>query len=205
MRRFDAIVLAGGRARRMAGLDKPGQAVGGRPLVERVAEAAGEAERLIVAGPPRAGLPGAIVVREDPPGAGPVPAIAAALPRVRAPRVALLAGDLPFLTPADLHTLDQALHPADAQRGEPAHARPGGAVLVDAAGREQWLIGLWRTDRLRAALRAYEGSSLRGLLGPLGPRLVPLREPLGRPAPWIDCDTADDLAAARSSADKRSL
>lgn len=195
MRRFDAVVLAGGRARRMAGRDKPGVAVGGRPLIERVAAAAGEAERLIVAGPPRAGLPGALVVREDPPGAGPVPAMAAALPEVRAPWVALLAGDLPFLTAADLGALDDALRGASGAAG---------AVLVDDGGREQWLISLWETARLREALEAYSGASLGGLLGPLEPLRVAVGgsrgRPSGRPAPWLDCDTAEDLAAARAAA-----
>ncbi|MQA96429.1 MAG: NTP transferase domain-containing protein [Streptosporangiales bacterium] len=176
----------------MAGADKPGAEVGGRPLIERVAAAAAGAERLIVAGPPRAGLPGAVVVREDPPGAGPVPALAAALPEVRAPWVALLAGDLPFLTAADLAALDAAATGVD------------GAVLVDAQGREQWLIGLWRTTRLREALGAYRGASLGGLLGPLDPLRVPVADLRGRPAPWLDCDTADDLATARATASENS-
>src|SRR5690606_20903007 len=72
----------------------------------------------------------------------------------------------------------------------PAAGRDGGA----ARGREQWFAGCWRTAELRAALGAYAGASLRGLLGPLGPVAVaPPREP--RPA-WYDCDTPEDLAAA---------
>ncbi|NEC15321.1 NTP transferase domain-containing protein, partial [Streptomyces sp. SID8014] len=33
---FDAVVLAGGGARRLGGVDKPGLRVGGRALVDRV-------------------------------------------------------------------------------------------------------------------------------------------------------------------------
>ncbi|MZF89845.1 NTP transferase domain-containing protein, partial [Streptomyces sp. SID5643] len=34
--RYDAVVLAGGAARRLGGADKPGVRVGGRPLLDRV-------------------------------------------------------------------------------------------------------------------------------------------------------------------------
>ncbi|MCQ0011361.1 molybdenum cofactor guanylyltransferase [Actinomadura madurae] len=178
---FDAVLLAGGRARRF-GADKPAAAVGGRALIEWTAAAVAGAARLVVVGPPRDVLPDAVVVREDPPGAGPVPALRAGLARVRAPRLALLAADLPFLRPVHIARLLDAM-------GE----RPG-AVLVDEAGREQWLAGCWRTGALRAALEGHDGAALRGLLGPLEP---------GRrwrcrrcPSPWYDCDTPEELAAA---------
>ncbi|MGI5201015.1 molybdenum cofactor guanylyltransferase [Spirillospora sp. CA-108201] len=178
---FDAVLLAGGRARRF-GADKPAAAFGGRPLIEWAAAAAAGASRLIVVGPPRDVLPGALVVREDPPGGGPVPALRAGLAEVRAPRLALLAADLPFLRPAHVAALLEAA-------GE-----RGGAVLVDGDGREQWLAGCWSADALRAALAAYDGASLRGLLGPLDPvQVTPPSD--GRPA-WYDCDTPEQLAAA---------
>ncbi|TDB92259.1 molybdenum cofactor guanylyltransferase [Actinomadura sp. 7K534] len=178
---FDAVLLAGGRARRF-GADKPAAPLGGRALIEWTAAAAAGASRLIVVGPPRDVLPGAVLVREDPPGAGPVPALRAGLAEVRAPRLALLAADLPFLRPAHLARLLDAM-------GE----RPG-AVLVDEDGREQWLAGCWRADDLRTALGAYTGASLRGLLGPLGPAAVAL--PAGTRPAWFDCDTPEALAAA---------
>lgn len=186
---FDAVVLAGGRARRFGGGDKPGAEVGGRPLITWVAGAAARAGRLVVVGPPRTGLPdGATFVREDPPGAGPVPALRTGLPLVRAPWLALLAADLPFLRPAHLaRLLDEAR-----RAGAP------GAVLVDGGGHEQWLVGCWRTGALRAALDGYDGASLRGLLGPLGPVRVALAGD-GRP-PWYDCDTPEALARAEDLA-----
>ncbi|WP_243725371.1 molybdenum cofactor guanylyltransferase [Actinomadura rubrisoli] len=181
---FDAVLLAGGRARRLGGADKPAAPVGGRPLIAWVAAAAADASRLVVVGPPRDVLPGAVVVREDPPGAGPVPALRAGLAEVRAPWLALLAADLPFLRPVHLVRL------LDAARG-PAAA---GAVLVDERGREQWLAGCWRTATLRAALDSYTGASLRGVLGPLEPARVAL--PAGEGPPWYDCDTPEELARA---------
>ncbi|GAA4524730.1 MULTISPECIES: molybdenum cofactor guanylyltransferase [Nonomuraea] len=177
---FDAVILAGGRAERLGGVDKPGLEVGGTPMVGNVAAAAREAGRVVIVGPARA-IPGAVFVREDPPGAGPVPALRAGLAEVTAPWVVLLAGDLPFLAPSHLSTLL-------------AHTGAGrGAVAVDGEGREQWLLGVWEAAGLREALAAYEGRSLRGLLAPL----VGRRVPLPRQA-WFDCDTRDDLEEARN-------
>ncbi|QUX21009.1 MULTISPECIES: molybdenum cofactor guanylyltransferase [Nocardiopsis] len=176
MSTLDAVILAGGAGTRMGGVDKPGLAVGGRTLLERVAAAVRDHEpegRTIVVGPER-DSPRALYVREDPPGSGPVPALRAGLPHVRADRFALLAADLPHLAGRHLALLEP------------------NAVFVDADGREQWLTGVWRTGDVRAALAAYGGRSLYGLLGPLGPRLVPAPDPDA----VADCDTPEDLERA---------
>jgi molybdopterin-guanine dinucleotide biosynthesis protein A len=187
---LDAVVLAGGAARRMGGVDKPGLSMAGRTLLERVTDAvrahnagAGEEGRVIVVGPPRES-PRALYVREDPPGSGPVPALRAGLAHVRAPRFALLAADLPHLDTGHLAAL------ADAA-GE--NAEGAGAVFVDSTGREQWLTGVWRTEAVRAALAGHRGRSLYGLLGPLAPRTVALADDLA----VADCDTPADLDRAR--------
>ena len=177
------MVLAGGAATRMGGTDKPGLTVGGRTLLERVVDAVrahDPSARVTVVGPER-DSPGAHYVREDPPGGGPVPALRAGLPSVRAPWCALLAADLPHLRPRHL----EALHTAARNRG--------GAVLVDAAGRQQWLTGVWRTDVLRTALADYGGRSLYGLLEPLDHALVPT---VGDPETF-DVDTPEALESAR--------
>ncbi|GHH71230.1 hypothetical protein GCM10017673_24380 [Streptosporangium violaceochromogenes] len=177
----DACILAGGLARRLGGRDKPGLRVAGRTLIASVAAAVPRAGRLIVVGAPRPGLPRALFRREDPPGAGPVPALRAGLAEVTAPWVALLAADLPFLEPGHVSALLEA-----------AGGAGTGAVLVDDDGREQWLAGAWCTAELVRALARYDGRSLHGLLAPLAPARVRLP---GRP--WFDCDTADDLRRAR--------
>lgn len=185
---YDAVILAGGRAERLGGRDKPGMLVGGRSLVERVAAAVPDAARLVVVGPRRAEPARAVFTREDPPGSGPIPALRAALPEVSAPWVALLAGDMPFLRPAHVAALLRA-----------ARAAGTGAVLVDAEGHPQWLAGMWAVPRLARALDAYRGRSLRGLLGPLEPVMVhPPADPSGMAA-WFDCDTMDDLQRAREA------
>jgi molybdopterin-guanine dinucleotide biosynthesis protein A len=178
---YDAVVLAGGGARRLDGADKPGLLVGGRSLVAWVGAAVGDAGQLVLVGPERPELPYATVVLEDPPGGGPVPALRAGLSSVRAPWVAVLAADLPFLRPEHVGALRQR-----------AYGRSG-AVLIDADGRPQWLAGVWRTADLRDALASYRDSSLRRLMGPLDP--VRVRLAGERPA-WYDCDTRSDVEEA---------
>ncbi|MEZ0071108.1 molybdenum cofactor guanylyltransferase [Planotetraspora sp. GP83] len=191
---YDAVILAGGRAQRLGGLDKPGALVGGTPLIERVAAAVLRARTLVVVGPRRSAvspalLARAVFTREDPPGGGPVPALRAGLAEVTAEWVVLLAADLPFLTAAHVSALMRAASPAAA-----------GAVLVDDGGREQWLTGVWRSAVLAEALERYEGRSLHRLLGPLEPARVHLAPSGDEWPPWFDCDTMDDLGAARKRA-----
>ena len=190
---FAAVVLAGGAGRRMGGTDKPALAVAGRPMLHRVLAAVMRARPRVVVGPPRPGLPADVIqAREDPPGGGPVSAIAAGLYALPADGmlVAVLAADLPYLTADVLHTLAAALDRPDLD----------GAVLVDHAGRRQLLCGVWRTRSLRARLAALGepgGQSMRRLLD--GLRFAELRPPpgpTGAPPPWYDCDTEDDLRRA---------
>jgi len=196
-----AIILAGGGATRLDGADKPALEVGGEPMLVSVARAAASAGagQLIVVGPERGGAVarglaevaalvagGIVTVREAPPGAGPVPAARCGLAENRAPWVALLAADLPFLTGVWVAGL----------RSAASAAGRDGAVLADADGRPQWLAGCWRASALGPALARYSGQSLGGLLGPLDPLLVPAQDT--RP-PWLDCDDPRSLAAARAA------
>lgn len=200
---FDAIILAGGRARRLGGIDKPGAVVGSSTMVAAVlsACAAAGARSVVLVGPPRAdlakiadALPGGLtVVREDPPGAGPVPALRVGLRRIRAPWVAVLAADLPFLRSEQIRELLAA-----ASGGSAA-----GVVMTDDFGVAQWLAGCWRSARLRSALDAYGDSSLHGLLGPLNPARMSYPARPGEPPPWLDCDTPAELTAARRAAKHR--
>jgi molybdopterin-guanine dinucleotide biosynthesis protein A len=191
-----ALVLAGGLARRLGGADKPGIAIGGQPMIAAVAAAAAGAgaRQLVVVGPPRPGLARQLADRgcavafttEHPPGAGPVPALRAGLQLIAAPWLILLAADLPFLRDRHLRTLLTAA----------AGQRASGAMLTDDQGRPQWLASCWRSADLAAALAGYQGSSLGGLLGPLRP--VEVTVPPDQAPPWLDCDTPQDLTAARA-------
>ena len=180
---YDGVVLAGGRARRMAGADKPALVVEGRRMLDVALDAlSGAARRVVVAG--AAEVPTVVeLVCEDPPGGGPVAAVAAGLARVTAPVCVVLAADLPFVRRADVEELVRAV------------AGPG-AMAVDADGRDQPLLAAYDTAALRAALpEAPAGASMRQLLDrlPTTARVVLT----GSPAPWFDCDTEQDLEAAR--------
>ncbi|HEX9356008.1 MAG TPA: NTP transferase domain-containing protein [Streptosporangiaceae bacterium] len=199
---FDAVVLAGGRSSRLGGTDKPGLVVGGQTLLGSVVSAvtSAGAARVVVVGPERPAVPGAgaqgglplTYTREEPPGRGPVAALRCGLAEVSAPALVLAAADLPFLRPAHVARLLAAL-------AGPAGAGPAraGAVALDAAGRPQWLLSAWASALLRGVLDGYAGSSLRGLLAPLDPVLLPDETAAGQPPPWLDCDTAEDLRLAR--------
>jgi len=184
---YDAILLTGGRAARMGGADKPALDVGGRTLAARVAAAVADARRLVVVGPAY-GVPAAVVTREDPPGAGPVAAIAAGLVHVTAPYVAVLAADLPFLDAATVRALR-----ADAVGQDVA-------LLVDDTGRDQLLCAVWRTPGLGASVGAVPtpaGAPVRALLGPVARVARRTVSPAAGPPPWFDCDTPADLDRAR--------
>ena len=179
---FDAVVLAGGAARRLGGADKPGLEVGGRPLLDRVLSAVGDADRVVVVGPRRTTERPVTWTREDPIGGGPVAALAAGLAEVSADRVVVLAGDLPFLRSDHVARL---LRLVDAD----------GALAIDDGGRDQLLLGAWRTAALRAALPdVVAGARLGALVEGLDAVRVLFE---GTPAPWFDCDTDDDLTTAR--------
>jgi molybdopterin-guanine dinucleotide biosynthesis protein A len=152
------VVLAGGAARRLSGVDKPMLEIRGRPILHAVVDALSDADPVVVVGPRRAGPQGVLWTRERPVGGGPVAALAAGLARVPggARLVAVLAGDLPAVTRSTVDRLRAAIDTAD------------GAVLLDDSGRKQWLAGVWRHERLRAALpEAPAGRSLRSVFGGL--------------------------------------
>lgn len=167
---------------------KPVREVGGRRLLDRVLDACQDASDVVVVGPERDVERRVIWASEDPAGRGPVPALAAGVSAVREEHVAVLAADLPFLLPRDVLLL-RAL----------AGVSPTGAIMVDSAGRPQWLAGVWRTAALRAAIAGYSGDSLRGLLSPLRPCPVAVYA-RDRPSPWFDCDVPEELASADRSA-----
>jgi molybdopterin-guanine dinucleotide biosynthesis protein A len=201
---FDTVILAGGQASRLGGADKPAQLVGDRTLAAAVAWAAVGAgsQRIVLVGPRRpelaelaAALPGGLITdREEPPGAGPLPALRRGLGHVHEEWTVLLAADLPFLRPDVLVALLAA-----------ARASAPGAVLADGSGRPQWLAGCWRTAALRSALRDYSGAALRGLLAPLDPVVLRCDPADGQPPPWLDCDTPAELDLARRLRDREQV
>ncbi|WAZ22931.1 molybdenum cofactor guanylyltransferase [Streptomyces cinnabarinus] len=186
---YDAVVLAGGAARRLGGADKPGIGVGGRPLLERVLAACADARTTVVVADERPTARPVAWAREDPPGGGPLAALGAGLRATTADRLVLLSADLPFLDAATVRRLLTALGASGAD----------GALLTDAEGRDQPLVAAYRAPVLREALAALtaEHGTLTGL--PLRRLTAGLRlDRVPDPVASFDCDTWDDIATARA-------
>ncbi|MFE2924779.1 NTP transferase domain-containing protein [Streptomyces goshikiensis] len=189
---FDAVILAGGGARRLGGVDKPALPVGARALLDRVLDACPDARTTVVVGDRRPTARPVRWTRETPPGGGPLAALDAGLHETTAPLVLVLSADLPFLDrPTVRALLDAAVAVGD------------GAVLRDPDGRHQPLVAAYRTEALRReiALLATEHGSLRDL--PLRVltaelELTPVSVTERAPLASFDCDTWEDLAAARA-------
>ncbi len=159
---FDAIVLAGGRARRLDGADKPQMLLQGRPLLDHVLDSVADAGTVVVVGPDRLARPGVLTVLEDPPFGGPAAGIAAGLGVLdagngphdedfhadSAPPVVVLACDIPRsreFVPALLAALA-------------SDSQAAGAQMVTPDGRHQPLAAAYRRDAFQAAI-ASAGST----------------------------------------------
>jgi molybdopterin-guanine dinucleotide biosynthesis protein A len=179
---FDAIILAGGDARRLDGADKPAIEIDGLSLLNRAIAAAKGAGHVIVVGPERATADPVHWTREDPTGGGPVAAIAAGLHDVEEPWCLVLAADLPWVAPA-IPLLLVAASKAD-------------VAVLTTIGRRNYLAAVWRTDALRAAVDALDevhGAAARDLF--VGAHVVHVsdEDDWGR-----DCDTWADVEAAKA-------
>lgn len=185
-----AVVLAGGQAMRMGGLDKASIEIGGVTLLERALAATGPADEVVVVGNPVRTSRPVTWAREMPPGGGPAAGLLAGLDQLRSrPQlVCVLAVDMPMVTARTFGRLLQAVQsgPVD------------GAVLEDQEGRRQPLAAVYRRAALRASRpdeRGEEhGLAMKYLLS--GLRLVDVSAQ-GREA--LDVDTWEDLRALTES------
>lgn len=184
---YDAMVLAGGRARRLGGASKPDVEVRGRRLLDHVLGAVSGAHATVVVGPAGLDVPeGPRRTSEDPPLGGPVAGLSAGLAELRRGRepaalTVVLACDAPFVASA-LPRLLAAVH---------ADPEADGAVLGDPGGRLQWLTGCYRTDALARALTGDgRDRAVRDVVAGLRLGTVPAR---GLEA--VDLDTWEDVAA----------
>ncbi|BDZ47252.1 molybdenum cofactor guanylyltransferase [Naasia aerilata] len=181
-----ALILAGGRASRLAGRDKTALQYGSRTLLEHAVAAAQAARECVIVGPVSP-FPAIRAVLEEPRYGGPVAALAAGLAALTPAEdgdILVLAADQPRVT--------EAVPALLAAAGGTAAAW----VAVDEAGRRQPLLALYREDALRAAVASLgdevAGASLRRLLAQL-PEVaeVPLADRL-----TADVDTPEDAARA---------
>ncbi|MGW1813392.1 NTP transferase domain-containing protein [Streptomyces sp. NPDC002125] len=190
MTAYDAIVLAGGAAKRLGGADKPGLRVGGRALLDRVLAVCADASSTVVVGGRRPTARPVTWTREVPEGGGPLAALGAGVRHASEESVLVLSADLPFLGEPTVRSLLEAA-------GTPGRE---GALCTDPEGREQPLVAVYRAEPLRRelALLATEHGGLAGL--PL--RLLTSELDLARveagPLASFDCDTWEDIGAARA-------
>jgi len=205
--KHDAVVLAGGGARRLGGADKPALTVGARSLLDRVLSACADATTTVVVGPRRATRRPVLWVREEPPGGGPLAALDAGLRHITEETVLVLSADLPFLRESTVRTLLAAVDEAPQHaRGSEGSENSAGAESFEGAllddGRDQPLLAAYRTEPLRRelALMRTEYGRLTGLpLRLLIPELRLRRVPASSDtSDALDCDTWDDVAAARA-------
>ena len=206
--RWDALIVAGGRSRRLGGIDKTALVWRGRSLLDGVVAAASGAERTCVVGSD-ADLPDAVLrTVERPRWGGPAAAIAAGLAALAGDSragadagsgentdwVMVLAGDLVHADAAVallLAELDR-IGTAGATSTNTVAAPPvDGLISVDSDGRRQPLLAVYR----RAALVASAGRqpadnlSVMSLIGSLTLREFRLPDDLGE-----DVDTPADAA-----------
>jgi molybdopterin-guanine dinucleotide biosynthesis protein A len=181
-----AVVLCGGAGRRFGG-DKTRADLAGSPVLDHVLDGLPADWPVVCVGDPRLTRRPVGWCRENPPGGGPVAAIAAALPHVVSPVVVVLGGDMPYAARpvTDLASLLAGEAGIDAVLGR------------DGEGRLQPLLAAYRTQALREAVPApAAGTPLMRLLDSLSTLVVPLPEGAA-----LDVDTAEDLERARHRLD----
>ncbi|WP_457107307.1 molybdenum cofactor guanylyltransferase MobA [Methylobacterium sp. P5_C11] len=188
------LILAGGRARRMGGGDKPLLRLGGRTLLERVVERlgpqCGAGLALSANGDPArfSGFPGPVLPDPVPDQPGPLAGILAGLEHAAAQGIARMvsvSGDAPFL-PEDLVARLLGAAPDD------------GIALAASGARQHYTIALWPTalrDDLRAFLERGE-RRVGGFIARHGAATATW--PVEPVDPFLNINSPEDLAAAES-------
>jgi molybdopterin-guanine dinucleotide biosynthesis protein A len=187
--RIGAVILTGGTAARMDGVDKASIEVGGVTLLERALHATSAAVDVVVVGDDVPTSRPVTFTREDPPLGGPAAGLLAGLDRLHTSPdlVCVLAVDMPKVEAGTVARLTWAVEADDSVDG---------AQLVDPDGRHQPLAAVYRAAALqRARPRSREdehGLPMRRLVGGLRLADVPV---VGEEA--RDVDTWQDLEELR--------
>lgn len=160
---FCAVILAGGRAARLDGVDKASVEIAGRTLLQWALDAVVDASEVVVVGDSVPTERPVTFTRESPAYGGPVAALltgADALLR-STPTVVVVAVDMPRLTPHTIRRLREA-----AAHGARGSGACDGAVLVDPDGRRQlaMLLEVEAIARLRPDHEAQHDQALHRFL-----------------------------------------
>ncbi|MBF0689792.1 MAG: nucleotidyltransferase family protein [Cellulomonas sp.] len=181
------VVLTGGTARRLGGVDKTALDVDGRPVLHRLLDDVGPLP-VVVVGPAQDVGRDVVWTREDPPLGGPLAATAAGVTaglvaHPAAEVVVLLAGDQPFAGVA-VDALRDALACDD---------EVDAALAAGPDGRAQPLLAAYRLAAVRERLTGdVHGRPVRDLVRGLRTVLLPVARGTA-----LDVDDAADLALAR--------
>ena len=175
---YAAVILAGGTAVRMDGVDKAGVEYDGRTLLEHALAAVAGAVEVVVVGDPVPTSRPVTFVREDPPRGGPAAALLAGRDALltRPDYLAVLAVDMPRVRTATFERLVTAAAGRD------------GSFLADDSGRRALagVVELAALDRVRPG--EASGMALHRLLAPLD-----LGSVAAGPGEATDVDTWADL------------
>lgn len=178
-----ALVTCGGTSRRLGGRDKTRERLGGSTVLDHLLDALPGSWPVVCVGDERPTTRPATWVREQPPGGGPVAALAAGLGAVGTTTCVVVAGDMPFAGPA-ARDLAGALADEDDLEA---------VVGADGEGRAQPLLAAYRTGALRAALPDDPaGARLMTVLGRVRSTTLALPHPT-----TLDVDTPEALEEAR--------
>jgi molybdopterin-guanine dinucleotide biosynthesis protein A len=185
---IDAIVLAGGRSRRLNEVPKADLAYGQSTLLEHALAAVSFARATVVVGAATVPIPGILTTREEPAFGGPAAAIAAGLQKLSDSYSE--PSDFTFVLACDMPAVASA---TAALRDALVGTFSDGLIAVDAQQHPQPLAAVYRTASLAAAAAAHtgnlEGLSVFRLIS--GLELTTIAVP---PGSTDDVDTWDDAA-----------
>lgn len=157
---FCGVLLTGGTAARMDGIDKSSLELGGRTLLEIGLDAFLDADEVVVVGPPLVPTTRPVTfTREDPPFGGPVAGLLTGVDALLRPpgTVGVLAVDMPHVSAHTFRRLRMAARGRD------------GAFVLDETGRRQLcgVLGAAALARVRPGPEESHGMAMRALLSGL--------------------------------------
>jgi len=196
---YDAVILAGGRAERLGGGDKPLRPIREKPIlqwiIERIQHQIGQLALNANGDPERFAAFGLPVLVDHSPDLGPMAGIIASMAWAKqinplASHVLIVSGDTPFL-PSDL-----------VKRLVKAQETLSDAVVsASSAGRVHPTVALWpieAADRIRQTLNEGQGRRVEGWLAIL--KSVSVEWDIQPFDPFFNVNTPEDLAKAEETA-----
>ena len=199
MTRIAAVILAGGKGKRLGGVNKALLTVGGQRCIDRaMAVTAGCSPRLLAVGMAAFDAPAELVPVYDLAGdyAGPLAGIAAAVDHLTGESIELLFS----------LAVDTPLFPADFLRRALSLLDGATAVVAAYGGQDYPTNALWRIDALAGLPDAVRTGTAPRSLKRLAESLGTLRldyTPLADFDPFRNANTPEDLAFLRAQAARR--